>query len=511
MQTTFWKRFGLVGAVTFAAALGAGLAGAQTVTRQADDSTTKGAWDTKYGSLYAVVPQNPNTTREPENFVGPLFYKGSVAAESPSANGPRLYTVKVDGQDPTVAGEDAQCISGSMTADVDFRVYTKFSSSSSPIPNDAAFLLNTTADGQSPAFLWHYCEAGLGCGRPSWNVNAGIAQVNKCTPKWGRSERYNGVWDSANSSFEPLVLTLRIAKGGDYTLAYYFLEGEGEGRAQAFDLRINGVSKSTGTIGDFSGGKFLVFSMNLPEVAIGGSPYDVQIVLTALAGPNSSLGGAFLSGKPTTVDTCKVCSGNLTSLKLKWVGDKTSLITVKRDGGAVLFSESVNPQGEFIVADPKGLGSDLYFYVNNYKVAVIKGDCSQQVGPGLEFNAFRVVSGTSSAGTLCAVKTCDPPAPKPCKVKHTHDHDCTPSIPAPPAPCKLRHVHDRKCTPSVPTPAPTPCRLTHVHTHDCTPHIPAPTPVPCKVRHAHTHACTPSIPAPKVCELRHVHTPWCKR
>jgi len=102
--------------------------------------------------------------------------------------------------------------------------------------------------------------------------------------------------------------------------------------------------------------------------------------------------------------SCGECRGKVTSLTLRFDGDAPATITVvQKKNGAVVFDDSVDPDGEFSFsgADKDGtLGTDILIYVDGTLNTTIHTSCSQPIGPGLVKGDFEVISGTSKDGGL---------------------------------------------------------------------------------------------------------------
>ena len=122
-------------------------------------------------------------------------------------------------------------------------------------------------------------------------------------------------------------------------------------------------------------------------------------------GPGQSVGDCDTS--EVVVDSppipCAVCSGKVTTLTLRYLGSLSApTIKVVQKNGATVFNGVVAANGEFsFVGTDKGtLGTEIYLYINGTKVTTIHTSCSQDIGPGMVFGSFLVVSGESKDGGL---------------------------------------------------------------------------------------------------------------
>lgn len=371
----------------------AGSALAQTVASAKFGVVTGGNWRPAYGQCLSIIPDPPNV--EVENPVGPQPYSQG-ADYLACVNGPLAEQQKFD-----------------------FRV----------------FRTGVDANGnpqEKPALVWRY-----GAGYP---INPGAAQLNLCAA--GGPRYLNGTWDNENfveapnqTGGDPLVHEMTLKAGGQARVSYYFYEGIRECRRLQWELYVNDVKKAAvdckGTSGctsypalmleDFDNGRYLEFQLKdlnaagtkiALRVSDGGSPAG-----QTCSAFNSVIGGAFVDGTDVCAPppVCRACQGGLKSLTLKWLGSKAVRITVKRPDGPdadwapdVIFDDDrIEPSETFTIVDKDGgpLGKYLYLYVNGYKVAILKGDCSQELGPGFQTYYFRVVEGTSVlGGELCPVK-----------------------------------------------------------------------------------------------------------
>lgn len=105
-------------------------------------------------------------------------------------------------------------------------------------------------------------------------------------------------------------------------------------------------------------------------------------------------------------ESCAECDGGVTELTLQYSGDKAAWIRVKQ-GKNSLFYELVSPShdNEFTFSGDNSdgtMGDKIKVYVSGKKKAELKTDCSEDIGPGLKFSDFEVVTGKSKdGGELC--------------------------------------------------------------------------------------------------------------
>ena len=99
---------------------------------------------------------------------------------------------------------------------------------------------------------------------------------------------------------------------------------------------------------------------------------------------------------------CAECSGKVTTLTLKYLSATGAVIKVKQKNGVTVFNQFVAANGDFsfIGTDKGTLGTEIYLYINGTKVTTIHTSCSQDIGPGMVFGSFLVVSGESKDGGL---------------------------------------------------------------------------------------------------------------
>jgi hypothetical protein len=138
----------------------------------------------------------------------------------------------------------------------------------------------------------------------TWSTNLPIldhsAQWNPCIHDYRHTTYATGGLDS-----DPLTVELNLDVKGDLTLAYYFTNAATRCRELDFSLSIDGVEMSTGTIGDFAQGKYVVFDI----FDLNRSPMGTTITMSAVDAPgpprcqesdvesvNTHISGVFISG-----------------------------------------------------------------------------------------------------------------------------------------------------------------------------------------------------------------------
>lgn len=130
----------------------------------------------------------------------------------------------------------------------------------------------------------------------------------------------------------------------------------------------------------------------------------------------ATLGPVYLDADFCYVD-CNPCKGGVTKLRLRYTGATTAAITVRENGGAVVFMGPVEPNGTFAfqgVASDLKLGTNTTVFVDGVPT-VIHTSCSQPIGPGSVFGPLTVVAGESKDnGPMCAESPCA--AGKPCSI-----------------------------------------------------------------------------------------------
>jgi hypothetical protein len=121
-----------------------------------------------------------------------------------------------------------------------------------------------------------------------------------------------------------------------------------------------------------------------------------------------SLEGGPLCPLPPQPD-CGACSGKVSQLTLQYTGTIVdAMVRVVQKNGAVVFNNTVQPNGTFTIngTDNGTLTTDIYVYVNGTQNASIHTSCSQPIGPGLVRGDFLVVEGYSlNGGKLCEMQT----------------------------------------------------------------------------------------------------------
>ena len=243
------------------------------------DDSGNGDWRNKYGTCYSVVPWAPPTVF-PEITVGPDF------------QGDNEGQYKI----PDTTPKDAQCItapSPEIAGMFDFRLYTD------KAPGNTAFVWGFTG----------VCELGEGCSNP---VRSSTPQWNACLGASG--EFYPATWDSDDFNYDPLSAEVKLDKGGNGVVAFYFLSETNQCRSQKWTLSapghtLNGNPELTGTIVDLSIGKYLVFDFTtgsgLPEggvtlrlVSENTDPANTTASCggpSTQVGPNSHISGIFIN------------------------------------------------------------------------------------------------------------------------------------------------------------------------------------------------------------------------
>ena len=250
------------------------------VTQTTIDSNTKGNWVGTYGECYNVLPQGSPRTCFPEIEIGPDFISGA----------PEQYD-NIKGDPPCegdIEFEEAVCITGDATDNFDFRIFT---------------------DGapDNVAYVWGFNEPGSG---GPHEVAAGTSQENACMGQDGHSPDavYASTFDSDRYSYDPLSTEITMTKGGDATLAFYFLSEADVCRSQNYVLKINGadVPGGTGTVDDISQGLYVVMDVTgIPD----GATVRLDVTeATPSCGTatgeafNSHLSGIFVDGTEACAD-----------------------------------------------------------------------------------------------------------------------------------------------------------------------------------------------------------------
>ena len=252
--------------------------------------------------------------------------------------------------------KDAQCItapSSEIAGMFDFRLYTEGA------PENTAFVWGFSGE----------CDYGPGCYNP---VAGGTSQWNACL-----GEPYPATWDSDEREFDPLTAEVKLDKGGNGVVAFYFLSESNQCRSQKWTLSIadhtlNGNAELTGTILDLSVGKYLVFDFSagsgLPEGGVTLSlvsenlPEDgTNCASYRELGPNSHISGIFINDTLACADDpigCRFTGG----LKDKF--DTGNGKNSYRAGGQVGANTGQQPQpkGEWTHRQRKGPAGKFTFH-----------------------------------------------------------------------------------------------------------------------------------------------------
>ncbi|MEZ5980415.1 MAG: hypothetical protein R3F34_19685 [Planctomycetota bacterium] len=112
-----------------------------------------------------------------------------------------------------------------------------------------------------------------------------------------------------------------------------------------------------------------------------------------------------------TCDDCQPCSGGVTELTLRYLGEQDALVELfrKNKPSELYFADIVSPGASFDVSNGGAtLASLVDVRVDGALVATIKANCSTPVAPGVEFGPFRILSASSAAGgRICPLDTGD--------------------------------------------------------------------------------------------------------
>ena len=109
---------------------------------------------------------------------------------------------------------------------------------------------------------------------------------------------------------------------------------------------------------------------------------------------------------------CNECDGKVTELTVLYTGNSAAWIQVLQQDGAEVYSGNVEPQQSFSFygADDWGtLGPNISFYIDSAYSESVHTSCSVEIGPGMIFGDFEIVSGKSrNGGNLCPIGTGGP-------------------------------------------------------------------------------------------------------
>lgn len=114
---------------------------------------------------------------------------------------------------------------------------------------------------------------------------------------------------------------------------------------------------------------------------------------------------SFINTVASNIETCGECDGKISSLSLKYEGDKNALVEVYATKGEELFSKNVSI-GETIQLDgfdKRGtLGTKVSLYINGILNADIHTSCSVPILTGMNFGSFLIKDGLSrNGGQIC--------------------------------------------------------------------------------------------------------------
>ena len=113
---------------------------------------------------------------------------------------------------------------------------------------------------------------------------------------------------------------------------------------------------------------------------------------------------------PTSPGVCNSCSGKISELSFKYIGQSRSVIKVLQAINEVtLFEQVVEPGDQFSVfGNYNGsMDKEIIIYVAGEENTKIHTSCSKPVGPGLITGDFEVVTGLSKDnGSLCELPDC---------------------------------------------------------------------------------------------------------
>ena len=112
-------------------------------------------------------------------------------------------------------------------------------------------------------------------------------------------------------------------------------------------------------------------------------------------------------GELCPVPDCGDCDGKVTRLTLRYNGTMVgAFIEVIQKNADVVFSDTVQPGHvfDFTGTDNGTLGTEITIKVNGLENTTIHTSCSQDIGPGMVFGDFEVLSGHSKdGGRFCGV------------------------------------------------------------------------------------------------------------
>ncbi len=201
---------------------------------------------------------------------------------------------------------------------------------------------------------------------------------------------------------------------GDYRLAVTDVDGNLADLLPTTDPAVNGLPVAL-TNADVNGINFGYAPTGQLEDFANTTGGD-EISRTVVTDDDTFDFGYFVPDRP-----CAKCEGKVTTLTLKYLGDKVNArikVKQKKDGD-VVFDGIVQPGDSFTFWGTwKGtLGTEILVYIKSsyyWKLDTkIHTSCSQPIGPGLVFGHFEVIAGESlHGGPLCPVE---------CVVKHDDD------------------------------------------------------------------------------------------
>jgi hypothetical protein len=113
---------------------------------------------------------------------------------------------------------------------------------------------------------------------------------------------YPSTFDSDKYNYDPLSGEIKVVKGGDATIAYYFLSEADICRSQDFVLKVNGtpVAGGAGTVDDISNGTYVVFALvDIPDgatITLDVTQGDPSCASATGQAYNSHMSGIFVDG-----------------------------------------------------------------------------------------------------------------------------------------------------------------------------------------------------------------------